>query len=128
MEDAIQADDKMRCEESPGDAPFVRRSNRLASKPPLQTTTQVSMNGPRRNPKRKASEAANELNHRIESDQLLDEALAPLSLKDIEDWEGWIELESEPAFFNIILRDLGVCNVKAQEIFTIDQDSLALLP
>jgi ubiquitin carboxyl-terminal hydrolase L5 len=128
MKNVLQADDNVQGGESSEDAPFVRRSNRLASKPPQQTTTQVAMSGPRRNPKRKASEAANELNHRLNSDELLDEALAPLSLKDVEEWEGWIELESEPAFFNIILRDLGVCNVKAQEIFTIDQDSLALLP
>ncbi|KAF5668756.1 ubiquitin carboxyl-terminal hydrolase isozyme L5 [Fusarium circinatum] len=124
MNDELQADDNIQGGESLEDAPFVRRSTRLASKPP----TKVTMSRPRRNPKRKASEAANELNHRLNSDELLDEALAPLSLKDVEDWEGWVELESEPAFFNIILRDLGVCNVKAQEIFTIDQDSLALLP
>ncbi|KAF5987824.1 ubiquitin carboxyl-terminal hydrolase [Fusarium bulbicola] len=124
MNDELQADDNIQGGESLEDAPFVRRSTRLASKPP----TKVTMSRPRRNPKRKASEAANELNHRLNSDELLDEALAPLSLKDVEDWEGWVELESEPAFFNIILRDLGVCNVKAKEIFTIDQDSLALLP
>lgn len=127
MTNELQADDNVRGGGSFEDAPFVRRSTRVASKP-QQITTQVTTSGPRRNPKRKASEAASELNHRLNSDQLLDEALAPLSLKDVQEWEGWVELESEPAFFNIILRDLGVCNVKAQEIFTIDQDSLALLP
>ncbi|KAF4437071.1 Ubiquitin carboxyl-terminal hydrolase isozyme L5 [Fusarium acutatum] len=128
MKNELQADDNVQGGKSLEDAPFVRRSTRLASKPPQQTTTKVTMSGLRRNPKRKASEAANELNHRLNSDELLDKALAPLSIKDVEEWEGWVELESEPAFFNIILRDLGVCNVKAQEIFTIDQDSLALLP
>ncbi|KAG4285697.1 hypothetical protein FPRO06_06957 [Fusarium proliferatum] len=128
MTNELQADDNVRGGGSFEVAPFVRRSTRVASKPPQQITTQVTTSGPRRNPKRKASEAASELNHRLNSDQLLDEALAPLSLKDVQEWEGWVELESEPAFFNIILRDLGVCNVKAQEIFTIDQDSLALLP
>ncbi|KAM0427212.1 hypothetical protein ACHAPT_007640 [Fusarium lateritium] len=89
------------------------------------------MGEPRRNPKRKASEAANEANHSISKatgQLLLNEALAPLSQEDIREWEGWIALESEPAFFNTILRDLGIQDVKAQEIFTIDQDSLALLP
>ena len=109
-------------------APSLRRSNRLASKPPQQTTGTVVMSGPRRNPKRKASEVANDANHRVNSEELLNEALAPLSQEDIEEWEGWIELESEPAFFNTILGDLGVQNVKAQEIFTIDHDSLSLLP
>ncbi|RBQ75199.1 hypothetical protein FVER14953_05038 [Fusarium verticillioides] len=128
MKNKLQANDNSQGEKSLEDTPFVRRSTRLASKPPQQTTTEATMSGPRRNPKRKASEATNELNHRLDSEQLLDEALAPLSLKDVEEWEGWVELESEPAFFNIILRDLGVCNVKAQEIFTIDQDSLTFLP
>lgn len=32
------------------------------------------------------------------------------------------------AFFNTILRDLGVKDVKTQELFTIDQSSLDLLP
>lgn len=36
--------------------------------------------------------------------------------------------DQKQAFFNIILRDLGVQNVKAQEIFSIDQDSLDFLP
>ena len=112
-------------------APSLRRSNRLASKPPQQTTGTVAMSRPRRNPKRKASEVANDvndINHRISSEELLNEALAPLSQEDIEEWEGWIELESEPAFFNTILGDLGVQNVKAQEMFTIDHDTLSLLP
>lgn len=32
------------------------------------------------------------------------------------------------AFFNIILRDLGVENVKAQELFTVEQEFMDLLP
>ncbi|KAF4962959.1 hypothetical protein FSARC_8985 [Fusarium sarcochroum] len=128
MENETQADNTMQCEDSPVNAPCLRRSNRLASKPPQHINASVKMSGPRRNPKRKASEAANEANRLTNSDELLNEALAPLSQEDILEWEGWIELESEPAFFNIILRDLGVCNVKAQEMFAIDQDSLTILP
>ncbi|KOS18083.1 Ubiquitin carboxyl-terminal hydrolase isozyme L5 [Escovopsis weberi] len=81
----------------------------------------------RRNPKRKASEAVGHADSRL-PDELLEEALRPLTAEDIRDWEGWVELESEPAFFNIILRDLGVKDVKAQEIFSIDQASLDFLP
>ncbi|KAF5677217.1 ubiquitin carboxyl-terminal hydrolase isozyme l5 [Fusarium heterosporum] len=128
MKNTPQADDTMQCTEPPADALSLRRSNRLASKPLLRRVAPITMSGPRRNPKRKAAEAASEVNHLINSDNLLGEALSPLSQEDIEEWEGWVELESEPAFFNIILRDLGVRNAKAQEIFTIDQDSLALLP
>ncbi|KAM0195578.1 hypothetical protein ACHAPA_007430 [Fusarium lateritium] len=118
----------MQYQEPPVDTLSLRRSSRLAAQPPVSRIAPIIMSGPRRNPKRKAAEAASEVNHVINSDNLLNEALAPLSQEDIEEWKGWIELESEPAFFNIILRDLGVRNVKAQEIFTIDHDSLALLP
>ncbi|KAH8706793.1 hypothetical protein BGZ61DRAFT_350599 [Ilyonectria robusta] len=107
-----------------------RRSSRLASRlagsPQQAVDVSATMSEPSRNPKRKASEAANHVT--APPDKLLDEALAPLTSKDVQEWEGWIELESEPAFFNIILRDLGVKHVKAQEIFTIDQDSLDILP
>lgn len=51
-------------------------------------------NGSRRNPKRKASEPARQLG--FPPSVLLNEALRPLEPADIEEWEGWIELESEP--------------------------------
>ncbi|KAG6017782.1 hypothetical protein E4U54_003387 [Claviceps lovelessii] len=77
----------------------------------------------RRNPKRKVTEAAqNDPDN--EADDLLWKACSSLTVQDIEDWQGWVELESEPAFFNTILRDLGVKHVKVQELFTMDQDSL----
>ncbi|KAH6891010.1 hypothetical protein B0T10DRAFT_458417 [Thelonectria olida] len=85
------------------------------------------MSEPKRNPKRKASDTTNQVT-KLPEEKLLEEALAPLTSEDIQEWEGWIELESEPAFFNIILRDLGVQDIKAQEIFTMDQESLNLLP
>ncbi|RFU74667.1 ubiquitin carboxyl-terminal hydrolase isozyme l5 [Trichoderma arundinaceum] len=112
----------------------LRRSSRQtastivvkAPEPAAETSSTSSLSEPRRNPKRKAAEAA------IESlslpDNLLDEALRPLTSADVEEWEGWIELESEPAFFNIILKDLGVRDVKVQELFSIDQSWLDTLP
>ncbi|KAL7790334.1 hypothetical protein V8C37DRAFT_384774 [Trichoderma ceciliae] len=112
----------------------LRRSSRKAAatiivKTPeasVETSSASSLNETRRNPKRKVAEAAREsLNL---PDNLLDEALRPLTATDIEDWEGWIELESEPAFFNIILQDLGVKDVKVQELFSIDQSWLDTLP
>lgn len=75
-----------------------RRSSRLASRlavnPQQVRAVLVTMSEPSRNPKRKASEAAKQATQPI--DKLLDEALAPLTSKDVEEWEGWIELESEP--------------------------------
>lgn len=114
------------------------------------------MSQSRRNPKRKANNAAAA---KVDlPDHLLEEALAPLTAQEIEEWEGWVELESEPvsdycckcarvdynettrrlidpaltlrfqAFFNFIISDLGVKDVKAQEIFSIDPESLDMLP
>jgi hypothetical protein len=37
-------------------------------------------------------------------------------------------LTVDEAFFNTMLRELGVNNVKAQEVFSIDPGDLALLP
>ncbi|KAL7951211.1 hypothetical protein V8C42DRAFT_303417 [Trichoderma barbatum] len=117
---------------APSEKPLRRSSRQAASatvvKTPeasFETSPASSSNELRRNPKRKAAEAA------IESlnlpDNLLDEALRPLSSADIEEWEGWVELESEPAFFNTILQDLGVKDVKVQELFSIDQSWLDTL-
>lgn len=47
----------------------------------------------RRNPKRKA--AAPPQSH-VLPDDLLEEALKPLTSEDLDEWDGWIELESEP--------------------------------
>ena len=78
----------------------ARLSNRMSNGATLSKSTSESsstMAETRRNPKRKASEAAKNVHNLPEN--LLDEALAPLSIKDIEEWEGWIELESEPVSF-----------------------------
>ncbi|EGX96601.1 ubiquitin carboxyl-terminal hydrolase [Cordyceps militaris CM01] len=79
----------------------------------------------RRTPKRKAAPPPQS---HVLPDNLLEEALKPLTSADVEGWDGWIELESEPAFFNMILKDLGVKDVKVQELFSLDQGSLDILP
>lgn len=51
----------------------------------------------RRNPKRKVTEAAqNDPDN--EADDLLWKACSSLTVQDIEDWQGWVELESEPVW------------------------------
>ncbi|KAK1251448.1 hypothetical protein MKX07_006927 [Trichoderma sp. CBMAI-0711] len=112
---------------------YLRRSSRRAAstivvKTPeafVESASTSSPKEPRRNPKRKAAEAATEALDL--PDNLLDEALRPLTAADVEEWEGWVELESEPAFFNTILHDLGVKDVKVQELFSIDQSWLDTL-
>lgn len=62
-----------------------------------ETASTSSLSEPRRNPKRKAAEVARESINL--PDNLLDEALRPLTPTDIEEWDGWVELESEPVSF-----------------------------
>ncbi|KAM0285473.1 hypothetical protein ACHAQH_001423 [Verticillium albo-atrum] len=93
---------------------------------PDELTDMCDAEEPKRNPKRKATEAV-VTQKRLPEDPLR-EAMAPVTMDDIRHWTGWCELESEPAFFNAILRDCGVKDVKIQELFSLDEDSLSLLP
>ncbi|PPJ58832.1 hypothetical protein CBER1_08499 [Cercospora berteroae] len=52
-------------------------------------------------------------------------ALAP---PDRDAWKGWVEMESEPAFFNVMLKEMGVRGAKVQEVLSIDEEGLAMLP
>ncbi|GAB7331666.1 hypothetical protein MBLNU13_g03655t1 [Cladosporium sp. NU13] len=52
-------------------------------------------------------------------------ALAP---PDRNTWPGWVEMESEPAFFNAMLKDMGVRGVKTSEVWSLDDNDLAILP
>ena len=64
---------------------------------------------------------------------------------DRQNWKGWCEIESEPvgaartlvapiayrlvqAFFNMMLKQLGVQGVKVCEVFSFDEDMLQSLP
>ncbi|KAJ0324539.1 hypothetical protein COL5a_007803 [Colletotrichum fioriniae] len=90
--------------------------------------------GSRRNPKRKATETAAASTSAAASREsrdyqtLLRESLAPLGEDELKEWEGWCEVESEPAFFNAMLREMGVKDVKVQEVFAVDEDYVATLP
>ncbi|KAF2433821.1 ubiquitin carboxyl-terminal hydrolase, partial [Tothia fuscella] len=43
-------------------------------------------------------------------------------------WKGWVDIESNPSIFNVMLREFGVAGVKVQEIYSLDEDILATLP
>lgn len=67
----------------------------------------------RRNPKRKAAETP-ATNYKI-PENLLEESFRPLSASEIEEWEGWIEIESDPVSVpatstttTLIFGDLGI--------------------
>jgi ubiquitin carboxyl-terminal hydrolase L5 len=54
-----------------------------------------------------------------------DNALTP---PDRNTWPGWVEMESEPAFFNVMLKDMGVHGVKTSEVWSLEDNELAVLP
>ncbi|OAK99887.1 cysteine proteinase [Phaeosphaeriaceae sp. SRC1lsM3a] len=45
-----------------------------------------------------------------------------------ENWQGFCEIESEPAYFSAILRDIGVEDVTVREVFALTPDLLDILP
>ncbi|KFY24643.1 hypothetical protein V493_05118 [Pseudogymnoascus sp. VKM F-4281 (FW-2241)] len=61
-------------------------------------------------------------------DDPLDFITKATTKSDLEKWKGWCEVESEPAFFNVILRHLGVTGIKVQEVFSLDDEMLNFLP
>lgn len=50
------------------------------------------------------------------------------SLINKETWQGFCEIESEPAYFSAILRDIGVRETTVREVFALTPDLLAMLP
>ncbi|PGG97003.1 ubiquitin carboxyl-terminal hydrolase L5 [Blastomyces parvus] len=53
--------------------------------------------------------------------------LQPLTTADKAHWNGFCEIESEPALFNVMLRDFGVKGVKVQEVVSLDDEMLEFL-
>jgi hypothetical protein len=43
-------------------------------------------------------------------------------------WPGWVEMESEPAFFNVMLKEMGVRGIKVNEVWSMDDNCMAMLP
>ncbi|RAL08419.1 ubiquitin C-terminal hydrolase 37 [Aspergillus homomorphus CBS 101889] len=50
-----------------------------------------------------------------------------MALDEAIHWNGFCELESEPALFNVMLREFGVKGVKVQEVVSLDEDMMAIL-
>ncbi|KAI6709261.1 hypothetical protein JHW43_008208 [Diplocarpon mali] len=66
--------------------------------------------------------------HSVGSADPAEEAMRPLTDEERRAWKGWVELESDPALFNYILRQYGAKNVKIQEVFGLDDEQLSYLP
>lgn len=52
----------------------------------------------------------------------------PTTKLDKETWQGFCDIESEPAYFSVILREMGVQNVTVREVFAMDPAILEMLP
>ncbi|KAJ5219799.1 hypothetical protein N7468_009003 [Penicillium chermesinum] len=55
------------------------------------------------------------------------EICKPATLAQKDSWNGFCEIESEPALFNVMLREFGVKGVKIQEIISLDEEMLEFL-
>ncbi|EPE34557.1 Cysteine proteinase [Glarea lozoyensis ATCC 20868] len=64
----------------------------------------------------------------VEVELSTEEGLKLLTNEERMGWEGWVELESDPATFSYILRGYGVEGVKIQEVLSLDSEMLADLP
>lgn len=78
---------------------------------------------PRRNTKRKAAPEVFDV-----PDNVLGVSLAPWGENELMEWPSWTEVESDPVFFNRILRLLGIREAKVREVLSVDEESLLLLP
>ncbi|KAH6637616.1 ubiquitin carboxyl-terminal hydrolase [Boeremia exigua] len=56
------------------------------------------------------------------------ESIEPPEVITKETWQGFCEIESEPAFFSTILRDMGVQGINVQEVFAMYPEFLETLP
>lgn len=126
-----------------------RRPESQATPPRKRSRTADDPTTPRRNPKRAANEAAEYASGLAAAlpDDLLTETLRPLSSQEIEAWQGWAEVESEPVrialvcrrralrltrvrtqAFNFIVKKLGVTGVTIKELLSLESWVLGLLP
>ncbi|KAI0969144.1 ubiquitin carboxyl-terminal hydrolase [Xylaria arbuscula] len=79
-------------------------------------------------PKRRAAEAAREQIVPEDAASLQGELFTRMDIDERKEYRGWVELESEPAFFNAMLQDLDAKSLKVQEVFALDDLALADLP
>ncbi|KAF4632787.1 hypothetical protein G7Y89_g5327 [Cudoniella acicularis] len=140
---------EMNMDDTPHSTPaLVRRSSRIraSSSPPSETypkslSSDASFHNPSaeddvldhelKAPKRalpaRKSKLAKNLNHTNGISFDIAKAMRPVGNEERLDWRGWVELESDPAFFNFILREYGLKGVKVEEVLGLDDDMLGFL-
>ncbi|KAJ6032387.1 hypothetical protein N7540_003119 [Penicillium herquei] len=61
------------------------------------------------------------------TDNNSDDICQPATHLQKDTWNGFCEIESEPALFNVMLREFGVKGVKVQEVISLDEEMMAFL-
>jgi ubiquitin carboxyl-terminal hydrolase L5 len=80
-------------------------------------------------PKRKASSAAQKSFTSKEDLEFVNDTLcAPMVSEELRSYRGWVELESDPAFFQAMLHEVGAPDLKITELFSTDEESIDALP
>jgi ubiquitin carboxyl-terminal hydrolase L5 len=51
-----------------------------------------------------------------------------ITAEEKRSWKGWCEIDSEPAIFNVMLKDFGIEGVKVQEVLSLEPEFLEILP
>ncbi|GAD99852.1 ubiquitin carboxyl-terminal hydrolase, family 1 protein [Paecilomyces variotii No. 5] len=69
------------------------------------------------------SSRTSDLNERVYPE----DPLVPISDEVKARWNGFCEMESEPALFSVMLREFGVSGVKIQEVISLDDEIIASL-
>ncbi|KAK5653535.1 hypothetical protein OQA88_8794 [Cercophora sp. LCS_1] len=106
------------------DEPSIRPVSPKPPSPKPASTVRGSLSTlARRNPKRKAAPEVFDL-----PDHLLETSLGPWAEGEQKGWPSWTEVESDPAFFNVILQRLGIKGAKIEEVYSVDEESLGQLP
>ncbi|KAI1090504.1 cysteine proteinase [Rostrohypoxylon terebratum] len=114
----------------------IRRTTRL-KKPPSRyddeyvnpsptISVQPSVKQPR--PKRKATQVATSNIIPEDVAPILEDILTRMNPGERKEYGGWVELESEPGFFNAMLQELEAKDFKVQEVYSLDPDTLGFLP
>lgn len=52
----------------------------------------------------------------------------PLVAPDRNNWPGWVEFESEPELFDILLKDMGVRGLSIRELTGVYDGSMKMIP
>ncbi|KAG9249168.1 ubiquitin carboxyl-terminal hydrolase [Calycina marina] len=64
----------------------------------------------------------------MDTEDVMEKAMRPLTDEERREWQGWVELESNPELFNYILRQYGTKDVKVQEVLGLYDEAFAELP